>query len=251
MKRYLPIVVLLFFGFVASAAKTYYFNNYWQQVNKNDDYTYRRVVAQTADKTYKLTDYYKTGAIYRTTTCVTRKPKFLADYRYILFIEDTITYFYEDGTLASKGVYERGVTHGVWTGIDSTGKPYQTTYNMGVVTSDTDTSKATTDSLIAAAENMHEAMAEPKFSIQGYLGLNMRYPAEAKLKKVEERIIVRFVVNEEGYVTDVGLHQPYENVYLAAEAMRVIQEMPEWKPGTQNGKPVKVYYNFPISFKMR
>ena len=58
-----------------------------------------------------------------------------------------------------------------------------------------------------------------------------------------------FVVDKSGKVTSVKVLRGVDK-YLDAEAVRVVQSMPKFKPGKQRGKPVKVQYNVPISFKL-
>ena len=54
---------------------------------------------------------------------------------------------------------------------------------------------------------------------------------------------------EDGSIEDVAVAQPV-SPDIDAEALRVVATMPKWKPGRQNGKPVKVMYTQPISFKL-
>ena len=82
-----------------------------------------------------------------------------------------------------------------------------------------------------------------------YLSKNIKYPADAEKKKVEGKVFVAFVVDTDGKITDVSLMR---KVFpsLDAEALRVISAMPNWKPGKQNGKVVRVKYTVPLSFHL-
>lgn len=82
-----------------------------------------------------------------------------------------------------------------------------------------------------------------------YLSKNMRYPASARRMGVEGTVYISFVVSKDGQISDVvvlkGIHGDCD-----AEAMRVIGQMPPWKPGKQRGVPVNVKFVLPIKFKL-
>lgn len=82
-----------------------------------------------------------------------------------------------------------------------------------------------------------------------WLGANMKYPKEAKEKGEHGRVIVQFVVNKDGSITNIEV---VRNVSpsIDAEAVRVICAMPKWKPGMQRGKAVRVKYTMPVMFSL-
>ena len=83
-----------------------------------------------------------------------------------------------------------------------------------------------------------------------YISDHIEYPTMAVERGIEGRVTVRFVVNKDGYVQDVtvirGVHE-----LLDKEAVRVIQSLPRWNPGKQNGVAVAVYYNVPVNFTLQ
>ncbi|MBP7168387.1 MAG: energy transducer TonB [Bacteroidia bacterium] len=83
-----------------------------------------------------------------------------------------------------------------------------------------------------------------------YLAKNSQYPQDAKDAKKSGRVYVSFIVGKEGQITDVIVMR---NLFpsLDMEAVRLVKSMPNWKPGMQNGKPVRVRYNLPISFQLK
>lgn len=82
-----------------------------------------------------------------------------------------------------------------------------------------------------------------------FLQTNMKYPEDAAKQKVEGRVMVEFVVETDGSVSDVHVaKQVFPS--LDAEAIRVVQAMPKWTPGKKKGKVVRVKYNLPIVFRM-
>ena len=83
-----------------------------------------------------------------------------------------------------------------------------------------------------------------------YLSENLKYPEQAKEKKTQGRVLVSFVVEKNGSISDVKVVKGIGNG-CDEEAVRVIKAMPKWKPGMQNGKKVRVSFAIPISFKLQ
>ena len=82
-----------------------------------------------------------------------------------------------------------------------------------------------------------------------FLQTNMKYPEDAAKQKVEGRVMVQFIVETDGSISDVHVaKQVFPS--LDAEAIRVVQAMPKWTPGKEKGKVVRVKYNLPIVFRM-
>jgi periplasmic protein TonB len=80
-----------------------------------------------------------------------------------------------------------------------------------------------------------------------YIIENIRYPYQAIQYKLYGTVEIVFYISKEGLVENVNVAKSV-NPILDNEAIRVIKNMPRWKPGTRNGKPVKVIYHLPISF---
>lgn len=119
----------------------------------------------------------------------------------------------------------------------------------------------------------------PKFpggdrALMDFLANNVKYPVEAQEKGEQGRVIVGFVVEKDGTISNAKVVK--SNRYtlveiekdgavvkkletsegaaiheLEAEALRVVQSMPKWTPGKQKGKPVRVKYNIPVSFRLQ
>ena len=82
-----------------------------------------------------------------------------------------------------------------------------------------------------------------------YLQKNMRYPKVCKEQGLQGRVIVQFVVNTDSTISDVNVIKPV-NPHFDKEALRVVKAMPKWKPGTQRGKPVRVRFTLPVTFRL-
>jgi len=78
---------------------------------------------------------------------------------------------------------------------------------------------------------------------------NLHYPKEALEENIQGRVIVQFVVDEQGKITDAKVLRGIGHG-CDKEALRVINAMPNWKPGKQRGKPVRVSYTLPLIFKL-
>lgn len=97
-----------------------------------------------------------------------------------------------------------------------------------------------------------EAMPEfpgGRENLRLWLSQNMKYPEEAKINKIAGRVYVTFVVNSTGKVLDAKVAVPV-NPLLDAEAIRLIKIMPDWKPGSQMGRPVDVRFSLPVEFSL-
>lgn len=86
-------------------------------------------------------------------------------------------------------------------------------------------------------------------ALMKFLGTNTKFPQIAKENGIEGRVYVQFVIDKKGKVTDVEILRGVDP-YLDKEALRVVKSMPDWSPGKQRGKPVKVAYQVPINFKL-
>jgi TonB family protein len=82
-----------------------------------------------------------------------------------------------------------------------------------------------------------------------YIRDNLVYPSEAIGAGIEGKVMIHFVVNELGKITDTRVIHSCDSL-LDAEAIRVVESSPLWKAGVQDGKPVKVSYTVPIVFSM-
>lgn len=82
-----------------------------------------------------------------------------------------------------------------------------------------------------------------------YLRDNLVYPRQARINKTEGKVYISFVIQGDGTITDVKVERGIGDGCDEA-AVKVIKNSPQWLPGVQNGKPVRVKYNIPISFTL-
>lgn len=104
------------------------------------------------------------------------------------------------------------------------------------------------DAVLTFAEEMPEFIGGES-AMYSYLAKSLVYPQVAVESEIQGTVIVSFVVNKKGQIRDPKIERnPTGSMELAAEALRVVKGMPQWKPGRQKGKPVNVQYMLPIKF---
>jgi protein TonB len=82
-----------------------------------------------------------------------------------------------------------------------------------------------------------------------YLSKNIKYPPAATENSIEGPVVLQFVVNADGSISDITVLRPLEGG-CTEEAIRVVRNMPRWAPGQQNGKSVPVYFTLPVTFQL-
>ena len=85
-------------------------------------------------------------------------------------------------------------------------------------------------------------------ALRKFLMSELRYPAEARAANEVGEVLVGFSVGMDGSISGVRVLKPVSPA-LNAEAVRVVQMMKYWRPGTRNGKPVRAEMTIPINFK--
>jgi len=83
-----------------------------------------------------------------------------------------------------------------------------------------------------------------------YLTDSVKYPELAKKHGVQGRVVIGFIVEKDGSLTDVKVLR-HVDIALDAEALRVVKGMPKWIPGCQDEQLVRVRYNVPVSFRLK
>jgi TonB family protein len=268
-------LVLIFFNFVHIARaqqqpNVTYFDHDWKKVNAPMIPAYYRETVERND-TFRVHDFFISGALQMTgafldPACVIREGCFTyytqqgvkkAEEQYKNGLREGVCrYWTETGELSKTANYIHDTLNGAEIAYYPNGKErFLIIYDMGVARS----SKAwnqmgelveSKDSIIIKeyAESMptfpggNEAMIE-------FLQQEMVYPKAARKKGIEGRVVLQFVINIDGWITNIEVVRSVEKS-LDDEARRVISLMPQWTPGTQNGKPVYVKFTLPIVFKL-
>jgi len=107
----------------------------------------------------------------------------------------------------------------------------------------------TNNQIFDIVENMPE-FPGGEMALRIFIADSIRYPIEAQEKGIQGKVYIKFVVNKKGKVTNAIVKRGVDPS-LDKEALRVINILPDWKPGTQDGKNVNVGYTVPILFKLK
>jgi TonB family protein len=105
------------------------------------------------------------------------------------------------------------------------------------------------DVIYVVVEHMPE-FPDGQQALLKFLGEQVKYPKDAEEQGIEGRTICQFVIEKDGSISDVVAVRTSGNTSLDKEAIRVLQSMPNWKPGLQRGKPIRVKYTIPIFFRL-
>ena len=108
-----------------------------------------------------------------------------------------------------------------------------------------------------AAEKVYNiAMVEQKPEFPGgkaamykWIADNIKYPASAVEKSLQGRVVVEFQITADGDIENVRVLRGLDPA-LDQEAVRLVKSMPRWRPGRNNGQPVRVSYLLPVTFKL-
>ena len=97
-------------------------------------------------------------------------------------------------------------------------------------------------------EDMPEFPGGKKAMMQ-WIAQNIQYPKEAVDGHIEGRVVVSFIVEKDGSISNAEVKRSIHES-LDKEALRVVNAMPKWKPGMENGQPVRARFHIPVSFKI-
>lgn len=106
----------------------------------------------------------------------------------------------------------------------------------------------------ASDEKIFDVVEQPpsfpggQAALMSYLSKNVKYPEEALKDNVQGRVIVGFIVEKDGSVSNAKIIRSVDSA-LDKEAIRIVMSMPKWTPGRQNGRNVRTKYNVPVNFK--
>lgn len=160
------------------------------------------------------------------------------------FYDDKFTYIQEEGDVKD------GKRNSEWKGNSENPKiTFTETYNNGVLITGTAIGE---DGKNVTYTQYREVPPQFKGGTQGfgrYLRNNINYPVYAREKNIQGKVILSFVVEKNGELTEVKVNKSVDPG-IDAEAVRVLKQSPKWLPGTMFGKPVRVRYSVPIDFSM-
>lgn len=118
------------------------------------------------------------------------------------------------------------------------------------ISNESESSHNENDIVFVVVESMPEFPGGQQ-TMMRYIAENIQYPVIAQLKGIQGRVVCQFVIEKDGRVTDVQVVRSSGEPSLDIEAVRVVNSMPNWKPGKQRDKLVRVKYTMPINFKLK
>jgi TonB family protein len=199
------------------------------EVNQN----YTREIHSGAGGHFTVRDYYIGGAY-----------QMIGDYKSVdSEIEDgDFLFFHTNGQISHKGCYKNGELVGDWDIYDRAGEL------INMINYDFDINETNKPS----PETSHiDSMAE--FAGQDfttYLASGIVYPSRAYKYLVQGKVYVQFMINEDGSISNALVVRTLDKD-LDKEALRVIRNMPNWKPARKDGEPVPIAYTCPVVFTIK
>ncbi|KJF42113.1 energy transducer TonB [Draconibacterium sediminis] len=133
--------------------------------------------------------------------------------------------------------------------IEDTEADDETIIEVQPIVESMDEEEEAVDEIFVIVEESPEFPGGTKALYQ-YINSHVHYPVIAQENGIQGKVYVKFVVDENGKVNNAEVLRPVD-ASLDKEALRVINSLPRFKPGKQRGKPVKVYYNAQITFKLQ
>jgi TonB family protein len=153
--------------------------------------------------------------------------------------------------ILESGLVKQGQKEGLWKGNNGS-----KSLNLSLE-EDYNNNKLISGKAVDTAGNVYtynEREVQPLYpgGLQGlanFLARQMKYPSNARKKNIQGKVFVTFVITKDGSPTDFEVARSPDDE-LSAEAIRVLKKMPNWTPGLQYGRPVKVSYTMPIAFSL-
>ncbi|WP_242689249.1 energy transducer TonB [Pedobacter sp. SYSU D00535] len=147
-----------------------------------------------------------------------------------------------------KGRYSDGVKDSIWTGVSSKSDfSYIEKFDKGKFVSGESVSDG--QKFVYNQQEIQPEYPGGIMQFYQYIGRNYKYPAEARKKGVSGTVIVSFVVEKDGSLTDLKTLRDL-GMGTGEEALRVVKNSPSWIPGKQHGVPVRVQYTLPIRLNL-
>lgn len=88
-------------------------------------------------------------------------------------------------------------------------------------------------------------------ALMKYLKDSINYPSISRQNKSQGKTYVNFIVNTDGSIQDIKVLKGSGDEHLDNEAIRIVKNMPKWKPGMQSGKSVRVRFTLPVTFRLQ
>lgn len=239
--KFLVYIFLFLFAEVSFAQKdqvdTTWFDSDWKEISKKYASFYRTV--KKSGTAFQVSDYYLNGNLQMVAEANQLSP---------LVKNGTCTYYNKNQTKSSSGIYKNGKQLGAWiyyfdnqkdssllTVLENGEKKYSR--------------KSKLEDVFTVVEYMPEFPGGPS-EMMKFIQSTIRYPRNAQEKSLGGKVYLKFVVDSTGKIAEANVIKSTSIEELDQEALRVVRAMPKWKPGTQNGRSVNVFFNLPLNFNL-
>ncbi len=265
--KYILFFTVFIFTYLNTNAQTdtlfTFYNDKWEEIEEAEKATYFGKMYKE-NNLYTANDYYINGQLQMRGSYVTKTRKTK---------EGIFEYFYKDGQIRQKSTYKTGKLNGESLSWYKDGVlkriinykenqfhgELKTYWSNGQLKREDFYKKGKLkkgkvwDSL-GVVQEYYPFEEMPEFNggqveLLNYLTQNIKYPIEAKKAGISGRVIIQFLVNEDGSISHTKVVKGVDPL-LDKEALRVVKNMPNWIPGHQDGIPVKVTYNVPVRFSL-
>jgi TonB family protein len=153
-----------------------------------------------------------------------------------------ITYNQDFSRITEQGKIVNGLKDSIWTENDASGSHF-IKYKTGKEIID-----SMTNQIFTSVEVVPEFPGGLD-ALSDFLNTHIKYPNDARTNHIQGTVILSFVVDIDGSLSDIKVVKGI-GWGCDEEAIRVLKSSPRWKPGTQQGKPVRVQYSLPINFSL-
>ncbi len=231
---------------VAQKTDTTWFTAQWVKTNATNGKYYRLTTRALNNNVYTVKEFAVKGKLLMQGSYSSLDPEVK---------EGNFSWWFESGKKKMEATYEKDARMHVieW---DEKGKVIfehrQVLPGLNVVKDSISIAETSSDSTAIFFANLKDLPKYPggdKAMIE-FLSKNIKYPKKAAKANITGRVNIQFKVNKEGKITDATV-MSFVHPLLDAEALRVVAMMPDWIPGTIDGKPVNVIYRIPINFFLK
>lgn len=241
--KHLSTFILLLSSCIVSAQDTTFYNEDWDTIQSINQCSYYKILERNSvdSNTASIKTFFKSGQIKEEINYsnYTKKKK-----------HGNEKHWQENGQLRKEINYKSGEFHGRLTTFWPNGiLKRKEEYIDGKFLTGNCYSSTGNDTTFYNYEIMPEFPGGIE-SMMEFINENIKYPKKSRRKGIEGRVVVSFIVNSYGEITNTKILKGV-NSEIDEEALRVVNLFPIWKPGRQDGENVSVQFNLPFLFQLR
>ena len=224
-------------GVCQSDTLYFYYDSAWNEIADSARTDYKRRAINNENGFWEVTDYYKSGQVQMTGTFMDRAMKKKLG---------SFEWFYPSGKLERQAMFAGGRPRG----------EELLYYENGQI--DTylkyDNDGRMSEEKYYRQDGSESVVKNPEFpgglpAMYAYLSQKVKYPRSLRKHGIDGKVYITFTVHTDGTLQDIHIiYSPDEA--MSKEAIRAVSSMPKWKPGSRDGKLLRIKYNLPITFAM-